>query len=128
MENPRATERSTCLNPKPEMSFRPSVPCLMGEGERNALGLSILPPGAFAAGIHNRWPATRSGRGCTLKPGSGLSTKLIPLKGNPLLAKITASTDQFLVARAKGPDLTAEGMSYVMAPEKLWRTSKSEDP
>ena len=42
----RATERSTCVSPKPGMSFRPSVPCLVVEGVENAARFNAFPPGA----------------------------------------------------------------------------------
>jgi hypothetical protein len=49
------------------------------------------------------------------------------LTGNPVLATITVSSDQSLVDAANALDLPNDGTANVNAPEKLCRTSKSED-
>src|SRR5260221_6353200 len=109
MENLRAIEKSTCVSPNPEISFRPSVPCLGVEGIENALTLSIFLPGAFGALIHSGCPGRRSGRMRALPKADG--PKSTALNGNPVRATITVLTDQFLVRTARSPYFAAVGTS-----------------
>src|SRR6266705_4148502 len=112
-------ERSICVRPKPAMSLRPSVPCLVVEGTENALTFKILPPGAVAFAIQKGCPATMSGRVNANPIGSGDVPNTVALNGNPLRATRTVSMDQFRVRRAKAPDFAAAGREYAKAPEKL---------
>src|SRR5436190_12669245 len=124
MENFRPSERSTCVSPNPEMSFLPSVPCLGVAGTENALGFRLFPPPAVESWIQADWPV-RSGRVKTAPP-CGPTPNTTALKGNPLRATTTLSTDQCPAKRETNPDL-GPGISYDRAAETLWRTSKSDD-
>src|SRR5712691_7974249 len=111
MWNLRSIERSTCVKPKPGMSFLPSVPCLGGEGIKNALGFRLLPPPAAGLEIHKGCPDTRSGRDREFRVGSGDANRISALNGNPLRATRTDCRDQWSVSRARGPDFAAAGIS-----------------
>src|SRR5580704_30734 len=120
-------EKSTCTRPKPGMSFRPSVPWRIVEGAENAAGFRLLPPGAVGSEIQKGCPVTRSGRVVTYPPGSGEVPRTNALKGNPVRATTTPSTNQSRVRREASPVAPVAGKAYVTAPEKLCLTSKSED-
>src|SRR5580692_9109531 len=127
MGNLLTIERSTCVRPNPGMSFRPSVPCRTVDGIENAFGLRLLPPGAAELAIHSVCPSTRSGLVSAFPSGSGELPTTIALKGSPLRATITVSTDQSRVRAFIQCDLDTAGMEITAAPEKLCRTSKSEE-
>src|SRR6266851_5672748 len=111
MENFRPTEKSTCVRPKPGISFRPSVPCRIGEGIENASGLRDFPPPALAFEIQTGCPGTKSGRERATPPGSGEAEATTALKGTPVRITPTMSMNQSFVKRAIGPDLTAVGIA-----------------
>src|ERR1700723_474664 len=130
--NFRASDRSTCVSPKPRRSFRPSEPCSPAGGAVNAAGFNPHPPGQDDPNTeahcdprrYSGWPGTKSGRGSA--PAT-VAVTANALNGNPFRATITPSRDQLLVKYSSGPFLAAAGIAYVSAPEKLLRTSKSAD-
>src|SRR5258708_2748007 len=103
MENFRPAETSTWVNPKPGMSFRPSVPCLGGDGTKKAAGFRVFPPGAPGTETHTGWPGTRSGRERADPPGSAEAKNTTPLSGKPLRATTNDSRDQPLGNKASAP-------------------------
>src|SRR5437762_12415539 len=109
MENFRPTDRSTCLRPKPVMSFRASVPCRMTEASANAAGFKLLPPGAVGFEIQTGCPATRSGRLLAEPPGSGEREVNVALIGNTVRATTIASRDQSFVRIDSRPGFATAG-------------------
>src|SRR5579859_286842 len=99
--NLRSIDRSTSVNPNPGMSFRASVPCRRVDEIENAFEFRFFPPGAAGFESHNACPGTISGR-IKETPKIGDGAKICALKGNPVRATITASSDQFLVRRLTG--------------------------
>src|SRR6267378_4521709 len=100
MENVRAIDKSTCVRPRPGISFRPSVPCLGVDGIEKAAAFNTFPPGAPGMGIQKGCPGTRSGREVALPPGSALALRVNALNGNPLRATMTDWRDQWPVTIA----------------------------
>src|SRR5580700_1866625 len=109
-ENFLASEKSNCVSPNPGISFRPSVPCWPAGAGLNAAGLRLCPPPADGFEIHFGWPGTKSGR-IKVNPSTGEAAKLIALKGNPLLATPTASTDQSFTSAEAIRDFAKDGIS-----------------
>src|ERR1700682_951774 len=127
MEKLLISDRSTWVSPKPAMSFRPSVPCRITVGTVNAAGFTRFPPAALEAEIQCGCPATASGRVSTNPRGSGEVPNTMPLKGKPVRATTTVAIDQFLTTALRPFRPLGDGSSQVIAPEKLCRTSKSDE-
>src|SRR5579885_207764 len=121
--NNLASDTSTWVRPKPEMSLRASVPCLPEEGTAKAFGLSDLPPGTSGLKTQTGCPAIRSALGAD--PSTGVA--IDPLNGNPLLATTTICVDQLRSSVARGLACARAGIAADTAPEKLCLTSKSDD-
>src|SRR5258708_6957730 len=110
MGNFLAIEKSTCVNPKPRMSFLPSVPCRGVEGIEKALMFKIFPPGAVGLATHTGCPGTRSGLAYAKPSGSGEEAYTTALNGKPVRATTTASSDQSLLRTDRNPDLDVDGI------------------